>query len=95
MNNFQEFSAGTDPKDPSSVLRIAQCAEPATGTGVVLSWASATNKLYIIERTTNLVSGSGTLLESSLLATPPMNTYTDTTTMTVGPYFYRIRVNYP
>ena len=95
LNNYQEFISGTDPKDPSSVLRFAQTAEPSTGNGIVLSWTSASNKLYIIERTTNLVTGFEMPLESSVLATPPVNTYTDKTVTVTGPYFYRIRVNSP
>jgi clumping factor A len=95
MNNYQEFVAGTDPKDSSSVLRFALCAEPAASAGVVFSWASASNTLYIIERATNLMSGFQASLESSVPATPPQNTYTDTTANVIGPYFYRIRVNYP
>lgn len=95
VNNYQEFIAGTDPKDSSSVLRLAQCATTESTTGVVFSWASSSNKLYIVERATNLMNGFQTTLDSSIPATPPQNTYTDTTATVLGPYFYRIRVNTP
>jgi hypothetical protein len=34
-------------------------------------------------------------LDLALPATPPLNTYTDTTATAACPHFYRIRVNYP
>jgi hypothetical protein len=95
LNNYQEFVAGTDPKDPTSVLRFEQSTELYSGVGVVFSWASASNKLYIIERGTNLMTGFQAPLETSIFATPPVNNYTDTTATATCPYFYRIRVNSP
>ncbi|MFH0909059.1 MAG: hypothetical protein V1929_09880 [bacterium] len=95
INNYQEFIAGTDPKDASSFLRMVQYQHAPSGNGVVLSWATASNKLYIIERTTNLMAGFQTTVASAIPATPPWNTYTDATVTATGPYLYRIRVNYP
>ena len=95
INNYQEFIAGTDPKDTSSLLWMEPDSAPAGSNVFVLSWFSATNKIYIIERTAHLTNGFQTVLESSVIATPPMNTYTDTTDTATGPYFYRVRVNHP
>ena len=48
LNNFGEFTAGTDPKSASSVLRILTLAVQSTET--VLGWQSVTNRNYLIER---------------------------------------------
>lgn len=95
INNYQEFVAGTDPKDTSSLLWMEPESAPAESNVFVLSWLSASNKIYIIERTAYLPDGFQTVLEPSLIATPPMNTYTDTTDTATGPYYYRIRVYHP
>jgi len=95
INNYQEFIAGTDPKDSSSFLWMEPQSAPDGSNVFVFSWFSASNKLYIIERTAHLPDGFQTVLESGLIATPPINTYTDITDTATGPYFYRIRVNHP
>lgn len=46
-----------------------------TGGRVILRWASESNRVYGIERSTNLVEGFAPLT-TGILATPPLNTYT-------------------
>lgn len=95
LNNYQEFIAGTDPTDSGSLLWLAPEPAAASTNGFVLSWLSVSNKIYIIERTSHLPDGFQTVLESGLIATPPLNTYTDATEAATGPYFYRIRIDHP
>jgi len=47
------------------------------GDTAVLQWSSISNHTYTLHHSTNLPSGF-TVLQSNLVCTPPMNTYTDT-----------------
>ena len=49
MNNLNEYLAGTDPKDPTSALRILQLTIQSQPPQALLDWRSATNRSYIIE----------------------------------------------
>jgi hypothetical protein len=53
MNNWQEWRAGTDPTDPSSVLRISSIS--ATGSVATLRWQSVSGIPYTLEFSTNLL----------------------------------------
>lgn len=94
MRNYQEFIAGTDPLHASSLLLIAS-QEQGQPAGLTVKWLSASNKLYVIERATNLISGFSTALATGVSSTPPLNSYTDATATNAGPFFYRIRVTAP
>jgi hypothetical protein len=50
LNNLQEFQAGTDPRDPQSVLRLDSISESAssTGTNVLLSFRAVSGRDYSI-----------------------------------------------
>jgi hypothetical protein len=52
MNNWQEWIAGTDPTDGTSVLRLL--APVPTPPGLLLRWNSDTNHAYFVERATSL-----------------------------------------
>jgi hypothetical protein len=52
MNNWQEWIAGTDPTDATSVLRLL--APVPTAPGLLLRWSSDTNHEYFVERATSL-----------------------------------------
>ncbi|MDH7503230.1 MAG: hypothetical protein QHJ82_11050, partial [Verrucomicrobiota bacterium] len=90
--DWQERLAGTDALDSESALRI-KAVTPVPG-GVVVRWQSESNKLYRLERATNLTTAPAfnVNVRSNILATPPINTETDTTAVGSGPYFYRIRL---
>ena len=95
LNNAAEWAAGTNPTNQDSVLAVAPLYLPPGGTGVVVRWASVTNRVYALDRATNLTSGFGAPLRTNLPATAPTNSYADTNAVGPGPYFYRIRVNAP
>jgi hypothetical protein len=57
---------------------------------VVLQWPSVADRLYAVDRATNLVAGFE-YLATNLPAQPPMNRYTDTVDA-ASAVFYRIRV---
>jgi len=83
-----EQVAGTDPKDPASVLQMLS-VEVIEGGWVIFEWSSVEGKTYTLEKSHDLVLGFYPLLEG-IEATPPTNTYYD---VSGGePVFYRIGV---
>lgn len=89
--NWQEYLAGTNPTNCDSALQI-ESSVTATNGGYVIRWASEPWRLYSLERSSNLTSRF-TVLESDIVATPPVNAYTDSEAAGAGPFFYRIRLN--
>jgi len=57
-SNKQEYQAGTDPNDFTSVLRITAITAPSPGTSVNLTWNSVSNRLYLVQETLNLVGAA-------------------------------------
>lgn len=91
MSNYAEYIAGTDPTNRSSALDL-DIAAPSSGTnGFVLSWPSASNRLYSVKYATNLLVGFTGFDVQHLPATPPVNVHTITVERTEGIY-YRITV---
>ncbi len=72
-SNYDEYIAGTDPTDADSVFAFQTVG---AGTDYVLTWSSATGKIYSLWVCTNLVSGEFALTNLAILATPPANTIT-------------------
>lgn len=94
MANWQEWVAGCDPTDPTSVFKLTHMGD-TSGQGVIIRWPSISNRFYDLSRATNLL---GTLPftvlsgASNIPATPPENVYTDSG-QGVGPYFYKVSVH--
>jgi autotransporter-associated beta strand protein len=89
MTNWQEYIAGTDPTNGGSVLVVSNFVSSAPGQ-VVLQWPSVADRVYAVERATNLNNGFSALA-TNLAARTPMNSYTDVVDQ-AGALFYRIRV---
>ena len=89
QNALQEYLAGTDPIDSSSVLRIKLEPDPATG-GLLISWSSVAGKTYRIDQAADL-NGSWTVQAGNIPATPPLNTEKGTLP-SGGNIFFRIVV---
>ena len=90
-DNLAEFLAGTDPTDPHSVFQLAMPV-PLTGNRCQIEWPSVEGRYYRILRSTNLVSGIRTIVQTNLAATPPLNTFTDTPPSPAGAVFYRLEL---
>ncbi|HOW98107.1 MAG TPA: alpha/beta hydrolase-fold protein [Kiritimatiellia bacterium] len=73
-SHLEEYRAGTDPKDSSSVFK-AETLASAMPDSVIIRWASATGKTYTVSAATNL-GGGFTALTNGVPATPPVNVYT-------------------
>lgn len=72
-----EYLADTNPKDPDSFLRATAAATTPAGSGFLVRWTSATNRVYTLSRSTNFPGGF-VALATNIAAAPPENTFTDT-----------------
>ena len=87
-----EFSTGTDPTDPKSWFGFqASGIKGKPGVGVMLQWGNTAGRQYNLLRAAE-VTGPFTPIASNVAATPPQNTYNDTTATGKGPYFYRLEL---
>ncbi len=93
MLNLDEYRAGTDPTNPVSRLVLYQVVpNPATPGEFLVTWQSATGRVYTVLGATNLTgSGFDLILRTNLPATPPMNVYTDVVEGAVQK-FYRVKL---
>ena len=89
MAAWAEYVAGTSPADAASRFRAA-LDDGRTGADAVLRWTSASNRVYTILRTTNMLAGLDVLV-SEVLATPPENVHTDAVAG-AEIFYYQIRV---
>jgi hypothetical protein len=90
LTAWMEFVAGTDPTNAVSFLAITNLFR-AGGSGFVLSWPSVSNRIYGLDRSTNLASTGFGAIATNLPATPPLNVHTDALPG-IGGAFYRVRV---
>ena len=91
MSNLQEYLAGTNPNDSESVFRTELDSKPE-GVGVVLKWSSAYyGQKYQVWRCSDLMTGFQ-LIQGGIPATPPVNSFEDTTATGDGPYYYKIKL---
>ena len=92
MSNLAEYLAGTNPRDAHSYLSITGISLGGTN-GVQITWGSASNKLYSLQRAVALNGGLGlTNIAEHILSTPPENVYLDVTATNSPSLFYRVRV---
>ncbi|MCX6864982.1 MAG: thrombospondin type 3 repeat-containing protein [Verrucomicrobia bacterium] len=93
--DLQEYAANTDPKDPSSLLRITQHEYYNSHSIVTLTFTSSSNRLYTIEHDADLV---GTWADSglALFAPDPGATSARTFRFDHGPRrFFRVLAHLP
>lgn len=94
LRDWQEYVAGTLPKDARSVLRMEDTRLSSEANGFVIRWSSISNRCYTIFGATNLMQAFQ-ILTQSVAATPPQNTYTDTVHAVEDQFFYRVGVQEP
>lgn len=93
LTDYYEYLSGTDPRDPNSCAAFDRSGiTRAPAGGVLLRWYSGSGMSYRLLRSTNLAVGFEPL-DTNVVATPPMNFYTDPTAAGSGPYFYRVQMN--
>jgi hypothetical protein len=89
LNNLAEHKAGTNPNDFQSQFKFIRITRQ--GGGALLEWSSVTNRSYSILRSSEILTGFQPLT-GSRPATPPVNSFLDTTAVPPGAYFYRVRL---
>jgi hypothetical protein len=85
-----EFIAGTHPNNSSSYFRLTNVQRG--GTNELVTWSSATGRVYVLQRSVNLPGGAWTNVAIGLRSWPPANTYTDAAPTVTFPCFYRVWV---
>lgn len=89
VSNFDEWIGGSCATNSASCFEATQQTfQP--GAGTVISWPSASNRLYQLDGASSLLTPFSPVA-SGLPATPPLNTYTDTTHSSDACLFYRVR----
>ncbi len=88
-NNLAEFLAGTVPTNGLSALKLTSPAE--TPAKFTVQWPSVAGRYYRVWRYTNLVT-PGTLVQTNINATPPLNLFTDFPPATAKNAFYRLQL---
>ncbi len=91
MPDGDEVLAGSNPTNGESMFGFANSQPVPEGGGVVVSWPSLSNRVYRLERTTNLLLDFEPLVDD-LPADPPVNTYTDGTPNVLGAYKVGVRM---
>jgi hypothetical protein len=91
MNNWQEWRAGTDPTNGLSAL---QMLAPTNGaSGVTVTWQSVTNRSYYLQRSLDLSAQPPFMnAQSNIVGQAGTTTFTDTSAIGAGPFFYRVGV---
>ncbi len=92
FSNLAEYIAGTDPKNADSNLRITQ-VQAGPGLSVTLTWPSAANRIYTVERASSEPGGFIGLLD--FFGNPFETSYRDMWLTNPPPSFYRIRAELP
>lgn len=75
QSDFDEFVAGTDPRNANSLLTITSVATDVAENKVTLSWPSVTGRFYSIAQTSDLLLEKLQVVRDSISATAPSNTY--------------------
>lgn len=87
-SNAQEYSAGTDPKNPASVLRVSGITK--NGNNVLISFPSVAGKTYRLERSDTLATGSWVTVQGNIAGTGGVIQIADVGGGAVGKRFYRV-----
>ena len=88
-NNWQEYTAGTDPTDGKSSLRVSSSPGAPSNNECVIRWPSISGKSYVIERSPSLSSPNWSAISTNSGTGSDME-YHDTAV--VGTRFYRVHV---
>lgn len=91
MNNWEKWIAGLNPTNAHSVLALLP---PFTsGSGLEITWQSVSNRLYFLQRCTNLnVPLVFSTIQTNIQGQTSTTSFIDTTAIGGGPYFYRVGV---
>jgi len=86
--NAQEYTAGTDPNNAASVLRVTDLA--VGGGNITVSFPTVSGKTYRVEHSDTLKAGSWTILQDNIAGTGGVVQIADPGADTQSKRFYRI-----
>ena len=91
ITNLAEYQGGTNPIVPAQTLplQLVGIRQHLSG-GLELAWTSSSNKLYTLQRSSNLTTGFADLV-INIPATPQTNVFRDANATGSGPFFYRVK----
>ena len=93
MNDWQEWRAGTNPNDASSLLKMSSVAPTNDFSSTTITWQSVTNVNYFVQRGSDLSAQPiFSTIQSNIVGQAGMTSYTDTTATNSNSYFYRVGV---
>ncbi len=93
MNVYQDWVAGLNPTNALSVLKLTSATKTNNPAGLVVTWESVNTRTYYLQRSTNLAAQPVFYtIQSNIVGQAGTTSYTDTTAMNAGPYFYRVGV---
>jgi len=91
LNNRKEYLSGCNPTNPASCFEFINTRALPDGSGFEVRWSSQSDRYYAIHRSRDLLSDFEPLA-TGIPATPPQNTYQDTTATNGTAYFYRVAI---
>ena len=90
LTNAGEYASGTNPLDPSSVLRLVQIT--FTGNEATVEWQSVASKRYVLESATNV---TGPWSDAASILASTASTQTRVARSAGLPMFFRVRLVAP
>jgi hypothetical protein len=89
-DHYAEWIANTDPTNGASFFHVSEAGRTPSG-DPILQWTSVYTRVYNVGWSNRLDAGLAPLA-TNLAATPPVNTYTDTTHAVESTGFYGVEV---
>lgn len=88
MSNWQEWVAGTNPTNSSSLLQMLTLTN--TGASCLISWQSVSGKNYFLQRSTSWGTAQGFVtIQSNVVGQDGITTTVDTIPAGPGTFLYR------
>lgn len=90
MNNYQEFVAGTEPTNPSSLLKLIDVG--LSSAGMTFSWHAVPGRTYTVERSPGFLPPAFVVIGDIQAQADTTICCLDPVPMGSGRFFYRLRV---